>query len=105
MCRHLGYVGTPVTLDELLLAPRHGLLEQTWAPRDMRGGGTVNVDGFGVGWYPQPSASPTRYRSAVPMWADASFTALAGQIRTAGLLAAVRSATPGMSLAATACAP
>jgi gamma-glutamyl hercynylcysteine S-oxide hydrolase len=105
MCRHVGYLGTPVALDELLLAPRHGLLEQTWAPRDMRCGGTVNVDGFGVGWYPQPSASPTRYRNAVPLWTDASFAALAGQIRTGGLVAAVRSASAGMPVTATACAP
>lgn len=105
MCRHICYVGSPVTLDELLLAPRHGLLEQTWAPRDMRAGGTVNVDGFGVGWYPQPSAAPTRYRNAVPMWTDASFAALAGQIRTGAVVAAVRSASPGMPLTATACAP
>lgn len=105
MCRHMGYVGSPVTLNEVLLEPRHGLVEQAWAPRDMRGGGTVNADGFGVGWYPQPSASPTRYRNAVPMWNDASFAVLAGQIRTHAVVATVRAATPGMPLTATACAP
>lgn len=105
MCRHLGYVGPPVTLGELVLAPPHGLLEQTWAPRDMRRGGTVNVDGFGVGWYPRRQAEPARYRNAVPLWTDASFTALAGQVRSGGVLAAVRSATVGMPVTATACAP
>ena len=53
MCRHLAYLGPPVTLAALLLDPPHGLLHQSWAPADMRGGGTVNADGFGVGWYPR----------------------------------------------------
>jgi len=50
MCRHLGYLGSAVRLPELLFDQPHSLLRQTWAPDDMRGGGTVNVDGFGVGW-------------------------------------------------------
>ena len=52
MCRHLAYLGPPVTLAALLLDPPHGLLHQSYAPADMRGGGTVNADGFGAGWYP-----------------------------------------------------
>lgn len=52
MCRHLAYLGPPTTLAALLLVPPHGLLRQSYAPMDMRGGGTVNADGFGVGWYP-----------------------------------------------------
>ena len=55
----------------LLLDPPHGLLRQSWAPRDMRGGGTVNADGFGVGWYPPGGDAPLRYRSGLlPIWAD-----------------------------------
>jgi glutamine amidotransferase len=55
----VAYVGRPVTLAALLLEPPHSLLRQSWAPRDMRGGGTINADGFGVGWYPGPD-SPVR---------------------------------------------
>ena len=51
MCRHLAYLGPPTTLSALVLEPTHGLLRQSYAPLDMRGGGTVNADGFGVGWY------------------------------------------------------
>jgi gamma-glutamyl hercynylcysteine S-oxide hydrolase len=105
MCRHVGYLGQRVTLDELLLKPRHGLLEQTWAPRDMCGGGTVNVDGFGAGWYPPGSTEPTRYRNAVPLWTDTAFTGLAAQVGGSAVLAAVRSASTGMPVTATACAP
>ena len=52
MCRHLAYLGPPVPLRALLFDPPHSLVRQSWAPRDMRGGGTINADGFGVGWYP-----------------------------------------------------
>jgi gamma-glutamyl hercynylcysteine S-oxide hydrolase len=105
MCRHMGYLGPPQALEELLLRPHHSLLEQTWAPREMRSGGTVNVDGFGAGWYPSGSAEPTRYRAAVPMWTDASFAGLAAQVRSSAVLAAVRSASVGMPVTSTACAP
>lgn len=92
MCRHLAYVGPPVTLQELLLEPPYGLLHQSWAPRRQRYG-TVNADGFGAGWYAESRPEPARYRRAQPMWTDASFTSLAGVVRSRCVLAAVRSAT------------
>lgn len=106
MCRHLVYLGPPVTLAALLLDPPHSLLRQAYAPRDMRGGGTVNVDGFGAGWYPPGgAAAPVRYRRACPIWADESFARLAQVTASGAVLAAVRSATVGMPLVETACAP
>ena len=63
MCRHLAYLGPPTTLAALLLDPPHGLLHQSYAPADMRGGGTVNADGFGAGWYP-PAAAGAAAREA-----------------------------------------
>ena len=47
MCRHLGYLGPPITLDALLLAPEHSLLDQAKAPREQRAS-SLNADGFGV---------------------------------------------------------
>lgn len=88
----------------MLDAP-HSLLHQSHAPADMRGGGTVNVDGFGVGWYPEPGGAALRYRSVSPIWADESFAALARTTRTAALLGAVRSATTGMPVTPGANAP
>lgn len=105
MCRHVGYLGPPVSLGELLVEPAHSLLEQTWEPADMRCGGTVNVDGFGVGWYPEAGKPPARYRAAAPMWTDRSFASLAGSVLSGAVLAAVRSATVGMPVTHTACAP
>lgn len=104
MCRHLAYVGEPVRLADLLLTPPHSLLRQSWAPRDMRGGGTVNADGYGIGWYAGDPV-PVRVRSAAPMWTDAALPGLAGSVGSGGVLAAVRSATVGMPVVETACAP
>jgi glutamine amidotransferase len=139
VCRHLAYVGEPVRLADLLLTPRHSLLRQSWAPRDMRGGGTVNADGYGIGWYPAatvtsapsdepgegggalplpaagawdqgdrvtgPRGDPVRLRRASPMWTDAALPGLASSVTASGMLAAVRSATVGMPVVETACAP
>jgi len=104
VCRHLAYLGPPVPLAALLYDPPHSLEHQSWAPRDMRGGGTINADGFGVGWYP-PGADPVRYRRDCPLWTDGDLAGLA-RVTTAGaVLAAVRSATVGMPVTATAAAP
>lgn len=107
MCRHLAWLGSPVELAALLFDSPHSLLRQSYAPRDTRCGPVLNVDGFGAGWYPSDTAAafPVRYRRAVPIWTDESFTALARGIRSGAVLAAVRSATPGMPVIDTACAP
>lgn len=105
MCRHLAYLGTPVDLATLLCAPPHSLQRQSFAPAEMRGSGTVNADGFGVGWYERDGTTPRRYRRAAPMWTDVSFGDFAPTVRSGAVLAAVRSATPGMPVVETACAP
>lgn len=105
MCRHLAYLGPEQTLPELLFDKPHSLLHQTWAPSDMRGGGTVNVDGFGVGWYTPDEPEPVRYRRSIPMWTDESFASIARRASSTAVLAAVRSATIGMPVSEHACAP
>ncbi|PWR05688.1 ergothioneine biosynthesis protein EgtC [Micromonospora acroterricola] len=104
MCRHLAYLGPPVTLAELLFDPAYSLVRQSWAPRDMRGGGTINADGFGVGWYPG-DGEPVRYRRAQPIWSDPTIAQLAAVTRAGAVLAAVRSATVGMAVLDGAAAP
>ena len=114
MCRHLAYVGPPVPLARLLTEPPRGLYEQSWHPRRQTHG-TVNADGFGVGWYPAAAADddpvdggfplPARYRRALPVWADANFTELARTVRSGAVLAAVRSATEGTTQDESASAP
>ncbi|MEU8518685.1 ergothioneine biosynthesis protein EgtC [Streptomyces sp. NBC_01216] len=92
MCRHLAYVGEPVGLGELLVEPEFSLYRQAWEPR-FQNSGVVNADGFGVGWYVPGDPVPARYRRAVPLWSDLSFTDLARVLRPGALLAAVRGAT------------
>jgi gamma-glutamyl hercynylcysteine S-oxide hydrolase len=105
MCRHLSYLGAPITLAELLVDPPHALLRQSWAPRDMRGGGTINADGFGVGWYAEDPDVPIRYRRSSPMWTDTTFTEFARVTRSTAVFAAVRSATAGLPVSEAATAP
>ena len=104
MCRHLAYLGPPVLLRAMINDPPYGLARQAWAPRRQRHG-TMNVDGFGVGWYAPGDPIPARYRRAGPLWADPSFADLARVTRTSALLAAVRSATEGTAPEAAAAAP
>jgi glutamine amidotransferase len=104
VCRHLAYLGPPVPLRSLLFDPPHSLAHQSWAPADMRGGGTINADGFGVAWYPG-GADPVRIRRDCPLWSDADLPALAGSICAPAVLAAVRSATVGMPVTGPAAAP
>jgi glutamine amidotransferase len=104
MCRHLAYLGEPVTLRALLTDPPHGLAVQAWAPRRQRHG-TVNADGFGVGWYAAGDPQPARYRRAAPIWADPSFADVARVTRSQAVLAAVRSATAGTDAGEAAAAP
>lgn len=80
MCRHLAFVGPEEPIGRLLVEPPHCLYRQSWAPRHQRYG-TVNADGFDVGWYAAGDAVPARYRPG-PIWADQSFTDLPRVVST-----------------------
>ncbi|ARP68845.1 class II glutamine amidotransferase [Streptomyces pluripotens] len=92
MCRHLAWLGPEKPLGRVLMEPPHSLFRQSWEPRRQRYG-TVNADGFGVGWYAPGDPVPARYRRAGPIWADLSFADLARVVRSGAVLAAVRDAT------------
>ncbi len=102
MCRHLGWLGEPVSIASLVLDPPCGLLVQSYAPRRQKHG-LLNADGWGVGFFDGPE--PRRWRSASPLWGDASFASVAPALRSGCVVAAVRSATVGMPIDATASAP
>ena len=104
MCRHLAYLGPPATLRSVLIDPPHGLYRQAWAPRRQRHG-TVNADGFGIGWYAEGDPVPARYRRGRPIWGDPSLPDLARVTRSAAVLAAVRDASAGMAVGEQAAAP
>src|SRR5919112_3484108 len=97
MCRMIAYLSeTEIPLSSLVLGPEHSLLVQSYAPKEMMSG-VVNADGFGAGWYaPELDDEPAVYRSNAPIWADRSFASIAPKVHSATVLAAVRSATPGL---------
>jgi glutamine amidotransferase len=102
MCRHLGWLGRDVELSALVLDPPHGLLVQSYAPRRQKHG-LLNADGWGVGFF--DGALPRRWRSAAPLWGDASLASVAPALRSHCVVAAVRSATVGMPIEPSATAP
>lgn len=104
MCRHLAWLGPPRPLSALLFDPPHSLYRQSWAPRRQRHG-TVNADGFGVGWYAAGRSEPVQFRRAQPIWSDRSFASLAPTASSGCVVAAVRSATPPQPIEESGAAP
>ncbi|WP_245402151.1 class II glutamine amidotransferase [Nocardia albiluteola] len=104
MCRHLGYLGPAAPVGEILTRGTHSLRNQAWEPQDMRGGGTINADGFGVAWWLR-DGGVSRYRNPAPMWTDPAVDEVLPQLRSTAVLAAVRSATVGAPVERNANAP
>lgn len=106
MCRHLGWLGRPVPVSSLVLEPPSGLLVQSYSPRRQKHG-LMNADGWGVGFYPADwgDKPPCRWRGATPLWGDASFASVAPALWSSCVVAAVRSASAGMPIDASAAAP
>ena len=103
MCRHLGWLGQPRSVASLVLDPPSGLLVQSYAPRRQKHG-LMNADGWGVGFFDVDGVA-RRWRSAAPLWGDASFASVAPALRSGCVVAAVRSATVGMAIEPSASAP
>ncbi|MDG4665161.1 ergothioneine biosynthesis protein EgtC [Mycobacterium sp. 236(2023)] len=102
MCRHLAWLGAPVSVASLVLDPPSGLLVQSYSPRRQKHG-LMNADGWGVGFFDDGVAR--RWRSAAPLWGDASFASVAPALTSGCVVAAVRSATVGMPIEPSASAP
>lgn len=102
MCRHLGYLGPTRSVREVVTAGEFSLFRQSWDPRDMRGGGTINADGYGAAWW---GTTISRYRSAMPIWSDPALPEMLSKVRSHAVVASIRSATVGMPVERSACAP
>lgn len=97
MCRLLGYLGQPVLLDRLVSQSDHSLLVQSYQPKEMTAG-TMNADGFGIGWYhPTRETEPFTYRSTLPIWNEVNLQSLGRYVESGCVLANVRSATAGLA--------
>jgi glutamine amidotransferase len=86
-----------------MLEQPYGLVVQSYSPRRQKHG-LVNADGWGAGFFDRDD-TPRRWRSAAPLWGDASFASVAPAIRSGCVVAAVRSATVGMPIEPSASAP
>jgi glutamine amidotransferase len=105
MCRLVGYLGSPIQLDQLLYKPEHSLLVQSYQPKEMTSG-VVNADGLGIGWYPtKGEANPFTYKNLLPMWNDTNLPELSRYIESQCIVAYVRSATAGQVLDISNCQP
>src|SRR4051812_12722193 len=96
MCRMAGYAGSAIRPGDIVSSPAHSLLVQSYKPREMQSG-TVNADGFGAAlWLDDGKPEPALYRTAAPIWADPNLDWIGGRLLVRSLIAAVRSATPGI---------
>ena len=105
MCRLLAYLGSSISLENLLYNHEHSLIVQSYQPQEMISG-TVNADGFGVGWYhAQKDTEPYTYKSSLPIWNDVNLPSLSRYIESECVVSYVRSATLGQALDLSNCQP
>lgn len=105
MCRLIGYLGSPISLDQFLYKPEHSLVVQSYKPQEMTAG-LINADGFGLGWYhSQKEAKPYIYKNILPIWSDNNLANLSRYVETKCTLAYVRSATPPLAVDYSNCQP
>ena len=105
MCRLLGYLGSSIQLERILIEPEHSLIIQSYKPQEMTSG-LLNADGFGIGWYGlDRDSSPYIYRNILPIWNDANLPPLARYIKSHCFLGYVRSATSNLSVDMINCQP
>lgn len=95
MCRHVGYLGPRRPLADVALTPVHGLVEQSYRPRELLRG-SVCADGFGLGWYADGHAEPAVYRRDTPIWADPDLPGVARVVTSDAIVGMVRNATPAV---------
>lgn len=92
MCRLAAYCGPPIPLENIIVRPRHSLLEQSQHASEAKL--AVNGDGFGIAWYDRDTC-PGLYRDVLPAWADGNLTSLCRMVRSRLFLAHVRASTVG----------
>jgi len=95
MCRLVAYHGTPQPLERIVFGGTHSLYRQSWAPQELLSG-SVNVDGWGVSWWPPGTERPVRIARAEPIWFDPDLPRLLATLAAGRVLAALRNTTPGL---------
>ncbi len=90
MCRWAAYLGPPILLEDVVLQPRHSLIQQSH--RAVESKTEVNADGFGIAWYGEHD-QPGLYRDILPAWSDYNLRNLVHHVRSRLFLAHVRAST------------
>jgi len=104
MCRFLAYLGSEISMADVLTRSEQSLIRQSFHAREREE--PLNGDGFGVGWYaPEIDPTPCVFTSIQPAWANRNLRRLAEKIRSACIFAHVRAATPGMTVTEINCHP
>jgi predicted glutamine amidotransferase len=101
VCRWLAYYGSPVLIEELVLKPKHSLIDQSLHSK--LGAETTNGDGFGIGWY-GAGETPGVFHSIEPAWNDRNLRELAAHIESPIVFAHIR-ASSGSPIQQTNCHP
>jgi predicted glutamine amidotransferase len=90
-----------MAIDELILKPKHSLIDQSLHAK--LGAETTNGDGFGIGWY-GVGETPGIFHSVEPAWNDRNLRELSAHIRSPLVFAHVR-ASSGSPVQETNCHP
>ena len=92
MCRLAAYIGEEIPLEQMIVQPRHSLLEQSHHANEAKL--SVNGDGFGFAWY-FGAQEPGLYRDVLPAWSDGNLSSLCRAVSAPLFLAHVRASTEG----------
>ena len=92
MCRLAAYTGPEIPLENIIVVPRHSLLDQSQNATEAKL--AVNGDGFGISWYGH-GREPGQYRDVLPAWSDGNLTSICRMVRSSLFLAHVRASTNG----------
>lgn len=115
MCRWIAYIGSDITVEDVIVRPDHSLLDQSLLARDLYLPGfamasqfhdhdfPTNGDGFGIAWRGR-NGTLGQYRQITPAWDSQNLRHLAAQIDSGCFLAHVRAA-PGGTIAEQNCHP
>lgn len=99
MCRVVGYLGPRLSLNALVDREPHALYQQSYAAQELETS-VVSADGWGAAWYLPEDPCACVYRSTQPIWGDPNLGDLGRSVTSRCMLAAVRSATDPLSIAA-----
>jgi glutamine amidotransferase len=94
MCRLLGYIGEPISLEHVLFETDSSLVRQSYSPRMMAT--FLNLAGFGMAaWDPQSARAedPLMYRATALPAFDRNLRSLAAKFAPTCLIAHVRGVT------------